>query len=479
MWFGFFGPGAVIASMTAGSGELLFPSRMGAMFGYRLLWIFPLVALLKWVMVYSSTRHLILSGAHPLERWDGIPGPRGWLPIFFFTIYIVCTPFWASFQLGLLGSISGSILPHGDLYFWATVWVVVAFVLLASGSYTFLERAQMLILGLMFVCTLIAVLYVHPEWFEVIKGFLLPQLPEYPSWVPEKYPVFRDRKEWLELTIAATVTGGVAGDYFCYVSFLREKRWGRSDMGIASESEIELIEQDTAHPARLWIKAALIDTVLSMVMIVLIAVGFSILGSVILQDQQLVPARDEELLLHQGQFLKSLSPLLLPLYQLAVFLAFFGNVYGGPEMVSRVSYEYSRSRGWQWLSQRSIRRFAILWTLLGSLAVVWLKRAFPETRLVDIITFPSIYAGMIMCGFYCLVNPWVDRHFLPAGLRMNPYLVLLNLVAGAVFCLIGIRTMWEQTWWHFVLLPGWILGTMLIAYWVRDKYGSRERPGLY
>ena len=49
-WFRFFGPGAIVASVTVGSGEIVFPSRGGALFGYQLLWIYPAVALLKWGM---------------------------------------------------------------------------------------------------------------------------------------------------------------------------------------------------------------------------------------------------------------------------------------------------------------------------------------------------------------------------------------------------------------------------------------------
>jgi hypothetical protein len=56
---------------------------------------------------------------------------------------------------------------------------------------------------------------------------------------------------------------------------------------------------------------------------------------------------------------------------------------------------------------------------------------------------------------------------------MNPFLVFLNLVAGVVFGLIAIGTMWMQTWLHFVLLPAWILGAMFIAHLVRDKYEAR------
>ena len=46
-WFSFFGPGVIVASATVGSGEILFPSRGGAIFGFRVLYVFLFVALLK------------------------------------------------------------------------------------------------------------------------------------------------------------------------------------------------------------------------------------------------------------------------------------------------------------------------------------------------------------------------------------------------------------------------------------------------
>jgi len=47
----------------------------------------------------------------------------------------------------------------------------------------------------------------------------------------------------------------------------------------------------------------MIDTVLSIVMVIVIATSFCVLSSIILLPQQLVPAKDSELLLHQSQFL--------------------------------------------------------------------------------------------------------------------------------------------------------------------------------
>jgi Mn2+/Fe2+ NRAMP family transporter len=37
----FFGPGAIIASLTVGSGETVLASRLGAVFGYAILWLSP------------------------------------------------------------------------------------------------------------------------------------------------------------------------------------------------------------------------------------------------------------------------------------------------------------------------------------------------------------------------------------------------------------------------------------------------------
>ena len=76
-WFTLFGPGAVLASLTIGVGELVFSSRAGALFGYRLLWLFVLTLVLKWILVFGSARHIVLTGAHPFQRWMNLPGPRG------------------------------------------------------------------------------------------------------------------------------------------------------------------------------------------------------------------------------------------------------------------------------------------------------------------------------------------------------------------------------------------------------------------
>ncbi len=131
----------------------------------------------------------------------------------------------------------------------------------------------------------------------------------------------RDRSVWVKISVYFAALGGQSFDYLAYVSFLRDKRWGRSNMGPASTQELERIAEHRDHPARIWVRAAVVDTVASFGMIVLIAGAFAILGAVILQPQQLVPD-GVNLLNYQADFLAVLSPRLLPLYQMAVFLPF-------------------------------------------------------------------------------------------------------------------------------------------------------------
>ena len=72
-----FGPGAIIASVTIGSGETVFASRGGAIFGYSMLWCFIAGGFMKFIQVYSAARYITLTGEHPIERWKYLPGPLG------------------------------------------------------------------------------------------------------------------------------------------------------------------------------------------------------------------------------------------------------------------------------------------------------------------------------------------------------------------------------------------------------------------
>ena len=474
-WFRFFGPGAVIASVTIGSGELIFPSRGGSIFGYRLLWVFLVVGFCKWVLAYSSMRHMVLSGAHPLERWVSIPGPRGWLHLFLVISFLITIPLTFAFLMGILGTACTWIFGVGDYYFWASLCVAVAVVLLLAGGYGFLEKAQTVMLIVMLGCTLVSVFYLRPDWVSIAKG-LVPQPLGYSDWLFTTLPEMRDRSVWVEVLVYVSVIGGTATDYLAYTAFLRDKKWGWSHLGVASDEQLEVMADSKDHAARLWLRAPLVDSVVSFITVVVLSSAFCVLGTIVLRPQHLVPD-GINLLNYQASFLTALAPWLLPLYQVTVFMAFFGSIYAGPEISYRNFYEiFHAVPRWRERVPEGKLKVAIYGLCLGGgLLTLWLTRMYPGIEPIDIYTPVAILTGFVLTSFYTLANPWVDWSFLPARLRMPAWLAIANIFVAVVFLVAGLKALWDYGQiGAYLIVSAALLGSIVLAHPLRFLFQKNQ-----
>ncbi|MEE3180370.1 MAG: hypothetical protein VX288_00545, partial [Planctomycetota bacterium] len=167
--FKYFGPGAIIASITIGSGETVFASRSGAVFGYSLLWLFLAAAIAKGLQIYCGSRYITLTGEHPLRSWNRLPLLRGWFPWMIAGISILCFPLWLGGLPPMLGQLVNWIvgIPDGTgiadpkeavvadvaFQFWVKIWgtafVLVAVSITLLQSYKLLEKVQTLLVGLL------------------------------------------------------------------------------------------------------------------------------------------------------------------------------------------------------------------------------------------------------------------------------------------------------------------------------------------
>lgn len=476
-WLRFIGPGAVVASVTIGSGELVFSSRGGALFGYDVLWVLLAATAMKWTLAYCSLRHMVLSGAHPFDRWSHLPGPAGWFPIFFLSMSVPFFPVWLSFLAGTLGTACTWIVGTGELYGWGTAGILLAACLLAFG-YGPLERIQRGILGLMVSCIVVAAFATGPDLSALAHGLFLPQPLQYPDWAVESLPHLRSRSEWLEVLVAASAIGGTSYNYLSYATLSRDKGWGRSPCGPATAQQLSQIEAEPQHGARVWLRAALADSLTSFALLIVLAGSFCILGSEILAPRHLVPD-GTDLLNYQASFLGSLSAWLLPVYITGVLLAFFGTLYGGPELQFQLVHQYLTSAQIDppRVSPERLRQVVIVYSLGGALCILWGSRLFPQVQLIDIVTPAAIFTGMISCGLYCLANPWTDYRFLPPGLRMPRSLVLMNIIAGVLFTAAGLKTLWDYGQYRaYLVVLAFALASLLLASY-RQRRASRDPVG--
>jgi hypothetical protein len=458
-WLRVFGPGAIIASLTIGTGELIFSSRGGVIFGYSILFPFLVICLLKWALAYSAARHMVLSGMHPFQRWMDLPiGPRGWLTVLFLVLAAAFIPVWVSFHCTVLGDLMASVtgtkanLAGATVYLWGggLLIAIVAFAL--AGGYAALEKTQIVIVALMLAAVLITLLLIGPEWLEMLRGMIVPRNLQYPDWLlGDTRPAAQQiaaRPVWVELSLYTGVIGGASYDYLAYASYLRDKQWGNAASVEGFDATQPALDDQTL---RKWIRAPLIDCTMSFAIVLLFTAVFVASGKLILAPERAIPG-DGAFLDHQAQFVTRIHPWLYPLYFVGVFLAMLGTLYGTLEVAPTVLRETVLAIARNRLQQETARRMrvlAICWCTILALVVLAIRWSYQLKMgeatlpgLTAVLEPVNLFTGVFACGLICLLNPWMDRR-LPVRLRMPSALVALNLFGAAVFIFVAIRGYWE------------------------------------
>ncbi len=496
-WLSIFGPGAIIASLTIGTGELIFSSRGGAIFGYRILFLFLTICIFKWALVFSTARHMVLTGVHPLRRWMDLPfGPRGWLPAVMFVFAVICIPIWVSFHASVLGDLLAGVTNTKDLLNGATVhlWgagVLAGVVLLAlAGGYATLEKAQLLIVTAMLLAVCLALFLLNPDWWQLFLGAVIPRPLAYPPWLlQDARPALQQitaRPVWVEASLYVGVIGGASYDYLAYTSFLRDKHWGLAGRP-QSDAASELPSAAALQNAQRWVRAPLIDCTLSFLVVFVFSAVFVASGWLVLAPRQQIPG-DGNFLEHQAQFITQLHPWLYPLYVVGALLTMLGTLYGTLEVgpaVLREMFPLLSDESQAVAPSRQLRRLALGWCALGAAAVLavsfvhQIRSGHSKPPGITTLLIPAnLFTGVLSCGFICLLNPWMDR-VLPQKLRQSSLLNLLNLIAGLVFVTLGLKGYWDFGGWRALSMLLLTVGGGFVVAWASRRFVGRESGRLW
>lgn len=422
----FFGPGAIVASATIGSGESILASRLGATFGYAILWVVIVGALAKAALVYASNRYIVVTGEHPMARFaDLFPGPRGWFPLLIGIVSVASFPTWSSGLAVALGDYLQQIGAGNDIV-WAVGLLLVAGLVSFLGGYALLERVQVAIVGLLVVLVVVAVFVAVPDWGGVAAGFI-PGPVDYQPFVGREYPDIAATAVWVEVVIFLGGLGGGMYDYVGYTGMMREKKWGmlgHRDIDAISDrvanlspgQQVPLSErpQDVAN-ARKWQRAPFGDMLIAFVALSIIAFAFIINGANILGGQQLVPA-NENVLTHQSEFLAAISPILEYFYVAAIFMVLFGTLYALWEIYSWTAYESfaAVSERVRRAGERRIRPLVYLYVAISALILISTGASF-----IVIVAPAAIVAGTLAAGIYSAGLLYADRVALPPQYRLG------------------------------------------------------------
>lgn len=200
------GPGIITAALVFGPGSITVNTKLGATYGYSLLWVLVFSTLFMLVFTAMSTRIGLFSSMSLVTRikteLNPVLGMLCGICVFLIT---------ASFQAGntIGASISFSEITGTPVWMWTLFFSVLAILLLFLKSfYKVLEKLMIALVALMLVCFMATLVMAAPNVSELAKG-IIPSIPK--------------GSEYLIITLTASSFSIVGAFYQSYL--VREKGW--------------------------------------------------------------------------------------------------------------------------------------------------------------------------------------------------------------------------------------------------------------
>jgi manganese transport protein len=209
-WWWSLGPAIITAALVFGPGSLTITSKLGAVFGYSLLWVVVLSTALMIAFTQMGARIGIATNQSLLKTIRNKWGK--WISVFLGIGFFLIT---TSFQAG--NSIGAGVAFAESFNTSATPWIVLVTLsgvslLFFKSFYKILEKVMLVMVGLMLISFLFTLILSRPEFIFVAKG-LLPSIPDGS----------------LILVVALTASSFSVGGAFYQSYLVQAKGWKKPD----------------------------------------------------------------------------------------------------------------------------------------------------------------------------------------------------------------------------------------------------------
>jgi Mn2+/Fe2+ NRAMP family transporter len=410
----YFGPGAIIACMTIGAGDIVLAPRIGAWAVplYSALWIITFAMITKGLTAYLATRYSLLSGEHIMTLFSRVR-PRGWINIVSLIIGFALLPFMIATFLTILGNVLTMFTGTGDFILWG-VGLGLAIALLGFiSTYKIIERIQLVFVMFLSFGAIIAVVVVHPDWFAMLKGLFTPQVPKVASWVTAEdiiaVPVM------LQLAAIYGTMHGAYADFTAYISWWRLRVHEKK---VALKSEI--------------MAGVKVDLLVSFILVAIFMVAFLAAGVVILGQNQMVP-NGVDLISKQQSIYAVISPFVGNyLYPIAMVVVIGGSIYAGMDATPRMIKAWldPLSTRVQKVTFKRFQGYILLYLLFVSVPLMFIQK--PIILMTIYLLLTGVF-GMWLLGWGAL---WANQMHLPKEQQLGKakvILFLINNIAVTVF----------------------------------------------
>ncbi len=442
----FFGPGAIVASMTIGQGQLILGPQIGAWAGFSLLWLIT-INIGSYIIAYVGCRFTMISGIGVMDLFAARTR-GGWLNILFLIIMAIFVPIFTASIITTLGQSLAWVIGFGHYLLWGVSFCLLAGALVLSGRYKLLEISQVLFVAVLGIGAVVSIIAFSPDIANVFPNFLkigVPpaSFPEYPQWVVNDYPgVANTPIPLVMLGYLGTLTFTII-TLVGYIGWIKVKKWGIFRGCKDSESfsmnllnslrkhkKITYLSTDKAEikKSRLLLTPLLVDLILAFIIVSIVSSAYMIGGAVHLQPDQRLP-EDAKLIQDQVVIFTYLAEWLKPLFQISVVFALFGTVYAGFEAASRMLYETTNNM-FKKVKKTSYQRFTMFFLLyllfLGiPISVMMLK----GLSVILMLSITLMFIGVIGVILYGIGVVYFSQTLLPEEYKLSKFALAASIIA--------------------------------------------------
>ena len=448
----YFGPAAVVASLSLGAGETIMATGLGAWSEYGLLWLLVLSVVVKGVFVmYLMGRYTAITGQGVGRRLVMLPGPRGWLLMSVVVIEVGLMSMGLTTVAKPCGNLIAFLMQDrlpGEMSFsfWENLISTIVFggamAFALVSSFRILERQQVVICGIVVLGTIVASVVVTPNLGHMIIGAIsIGHMPVAPDWAP---PAARNDYIWNLVAVFGYVGGSLSG-YLAYSAWVGESGWGINShpkideirRRAAASSRIDFLPDDAEQAARLRTSLAPLrwDVGLGAVVLFIVTAAFLTAGAAILfPRQEVVGANSWELLTKQASIWRQIHQSLVPVYYVMVLIALWGTLVAVPEAVAQVAKEYLSAiwTRFESLPTARIKVWLIAWFFVTG--VIWTWSGISFNLMVQVGAFLNLSVGLFVV--FCFVLYF--NVTLPPRYRPRTWLVIGSLLSAIVLLLCAI-----------------------------------------
>ncbi|QNF33507.1 Nramp family divalent metal transporter [Adhaeribacter swui] len=169
------GPGIITAALVFGPSKMTITSKLGAVYGYSLLWIIAVAIFFMTVFTVMGAR-IGVAAKQSLLATIRLKWGKAAAIFIGFGIFLVATSFQAGNSIGV--GIAIAEANGTSPVIWIIVFNVIGIALLFFQSfYKVLEKLMIFLIGLMLFSFITTLFLADPDWSAVAVGFV-PSIPE-------------------------------------------------------------------------------------------------------------------------------------------------------------------------------------------------------------------------------------------------------------------------------------------------------------